>query len=412
MALFPHFPYSNMHELNLDWIIETIEEFKETVLDNAVLSVNGQTGEVILYQDHNVDFPDVNNANWRLMRSTNGQLLGVQFDQNYMYFIKNGVLKQVYTSDNQPPYPVTSVNGTTGDVVLAIPFAAPLTDSLWMATEASSDQFAGMSRETIHGNVSAYLESSATGVEAYISFISTDEQTHYTRRLLTLDDIPSSSGVVSLNGQTGVVTIYGDSMPIESGSAVTIKSYIDTSVSNIMTALNTTNTAVVGNTNKINSLSGCVAFTENTDNATYNIPAGAFVNWKGNAYTANQAISLGDGLSLTNLDAVPAGGITNALNSKFNNYTPVKKIIKDSSTTHTFTVPSSSYHLVIAAALGQRMYCGIINTQSSGTVTIIDMGKGSVVTASSSGNNNLTITFSSAANMVLFDYVLIGGEIT
>ena len=47
MAMFENFPYTNLHELNLDWIIQRIKEME----DRSVLSVNGETGNVILYQD-------------------------------------------------------------------------------------------------------------------------------------------------------------------------------------------------------------------------------------------------------------------------------------------------------------------------------------------------------------------------
>lgn len=44
MGLFDNFPYSNRHELNLDWILAEIQKLKE----KFVFSVNGKTGEVVL----------------------------------------------------------------------------------------------------------------------------------------------------------------------------------------------------------------------------------------------------------------------------------------------------------------------------------------------------------------------------
>ena len=41
MALFPQFPYSNLHELNLDWLIEKISQLLE---NGTVISVNGMSG--------------------------------------------------------------------------------------------------------------------------------------------------------------------------------------------------------------------------------------------------------------------------------------------------------------------------------------------------------------------------------
>ena len=42
--MIPKFPYTNLHELNLDWIIEQLIKIEQ----GAVLSVNGQTGEVVI----------------------------------------------------------------------------------------------------------------------------------------------------------------------------------------------------------------------------------------------------------------------------------------------------------------------------------------------------------------------------
>ena len=39
MAMFENFPYTNLHELNIDWIIKELERVKQ----GTVLSVNGQT---------------------------------------------------------------------------------------------------------------------------------------------------------------------------------------------------------------------------------------------------------------------------------------------------------------------------------------------------------------------------------
>ena len=37
MALFENFPYTNLHELNLDWLIDMLN----MITQNQVLSVNG-----------------------------------------------------------------------------------------------------------------------------------------------------------------------------------------------------------------------------------------------------------------------------------------------------------------------------------------------------------------------------------
>lgn len=359
MGLFQQFPYTNLHELNLDWLIREIKNMES----HAVLSVNGETGNVVLYKSENVVFPEVESSTWRMVRVADGHTAGVMFQNGLMYVMFDNTAERVYTVDhpptypvtsvngqtgaitlyqdagvrfpdvsdgymnvrreidkdgtpavvgvqvdktkaqrmngtnrydiydsqNQPPYPVTSVNGQTGAVILAIPFETPLNDSIWMATEASTDHTAGIGRETIDGTVELYMDtSSGQDAKAYIHFVSADEQYSFLKQILTTDDIPSSSGVVSLNGLTGVVTLYGDTMPIESGSAITVKDEID-------------------------DLFADLAIVENGNQATRAIGFHQYVAWKGDLYRATATIAIGDTLSTsTNLEALTEGGL-NAL---------------------------------------------------------------------------------------------------
>lgn len=366
MGMFEQFPYTNFHSVNLDWIIDQIKN----TINNAVLSVNGQTGEVILYQSENVVFPDVESDQWRMVRTADGHTAGVLFNQDYMYVMYDNMADRVYTmnhppaypvtsvdgqtgdvkvfpnaatrlpdvtddytnirrqietggtqnivgielkqnkayrmkdqyryemydSDNQPPYPVTSVNGSTGAVVLAIPFTDVTVDDVMFVNAVAGHEW-GIGRETADGTATIQIVTDTTKAEAYIDFFD-EGGTTYTKKLLTADDIPSSSGVVSLNGQTGVVTIYGDTMPIESGSPDSVKDITD--------ALDTRLTTAEGTITQIKS---DIAIVEDTNNATHNITAGQYVVWKGSLYTASSNISIGDGLSGSNLTAVSNGGL-------------------------------------------------------------------------------------------------------
>lgn len=368
MGMFEQFPYVNFHELNLDWIIEQIKN----VLESAVISVNGQTGEVILYQSENVVFPDVASNQWRMVRTASGHTAGVMFNDDYMYVMYDNTADRVYTmnhppqypvtsvdgqtgavrvfpdagarlpdvtddytnirrqietngtqnivgievkqnkayrmkdtgryeiydSDNPPPYPVTSVNGQTGVVMLAIPFTDVTVDDVMFINAVAGHEW-GIGRETADGTATIQIVTNSTKAEAYIDFFD-EGGTTYTKKLLTTDDIPSASGVVSINGMNGVVTIYGDTMPIESGSADSVKDVTD-------------------------DIKADIAIVEDTDNATHNISAGQYVVWKGSLYTALSNIAIGAGLSASNLSAVSSGGLNdlgsqiNTLNSNLNN---------------------------------------------------------------------------------------------
>ena len=118
MGLFEQFPYTNFHELNLDWLIEQLKKLS----DAQVLSVNGETGDVILYQDPLVRLPDITQDTWNLFRYADGTPVGIQFKKGSpLQRVDNLGRYDIYDANNPPPYPVTAVNGQTGDVVISIP---------------------------------------------------------------------------------------------------------------------------------------------------------------------------------------------------------------------------------------------------------------------------------------------------
>ena len=353
MGLFEQFPYQNLHELNLDWLIQKIKEQGARV----VLSVNGETGDVVLYKSENIVFPEVDSNTWRMVRMADGHTAGVMFQNGLMYVMYDNAAERVYTVDHPPTYPVTSVDGQTGAVqvfpnaatrlpdvtedktnirrqirdsgtvyivgieldkdkatrmvgthrykiydegntpnlvtsvngqdgavIIAIPFEDVETDNIMFADAASSANWS-LGRETTNGIASIQLETTSSTAAAYLRFFTDDDPpVSFVKKLLTADDIPSSSGVVSLNGQTGAVTLYGDTMPVESGAARSMKEYTD-------------------------DVSSGLGYVELTNTATNNIPAGAYVVWKGILYKASSIIAIGDTLSGSNLTAVPDGGL-------------------------------------------------------------------------------------------------------
>ena len=349
--MFEQFPYANFHEINLDWIIQKLKDIEAGT--NLVLSVNGQTGDVVLYENPTTQLPDVstgewtfyrltgvdgirrgigfdNNAKllhlegenaypvydtanpppypvtsvngetgavvlytanytplpavsetfWSVTRSVDGQSEGVQFIKGHpMQRISDINRYDIYDSGNPPPYPVTSVNGQTGAVTITVPvtsvngqtgavtinipvtsingktgavvtpFTDPTDEILDLDTSSTGDHW-GFSREinsnsqvlTERGSATLYIEKSANStVKAYISFLSEDETVSQTYQLLTTNDIPSGSGVLSINGLTGVVTFYGDSIPIASTDSTSVKTYVDNNVSTLQVLVVTIN---------------------------------------------------------------------------------------------------------------------------------------------------------------------------
>lgn len=139
MSLFENFPYTNLHELNLDWLIQEMKELEQKVQDGPVISVNGQTGEVILYRQPNVQLPDITDptvTTWEIFRYLNGHIYGIQFDSNNnVYALKDYARTKLLTWNDIPPEAgVISVNGLYGVVHLSgtdIPYMGGETETLF-----------------------------------------------------------------------------------------------------------------------------------------------------------------------------------------------------------------------------------------------------------------------------------------
>lgn len=392
--MFENFPYTNFHDLNLDWIIQKVKEAysPDNPPDNMVLSVNGETGDVVLYESENVVFPDVTSDQWRMVRSADGHTTGVLFNQDYMYVMYDSTADRVYTmnhpqiifpdaanrlpdvtedytnirrqirtdgtdnivgielkqnkayrmkdvnryeiydSGNPPPYPVTSVNGSTGAVVLAIPFTDVTVDDVMFVQAVTGHEW-GIGRETADGTATIQIVTDTTKAEAYIDFFDEGGQVSYTKKLLTTDDIPSSSGVVSINGSTGVVTLYGTDIAISNSDSTTVSQAIsninaktgaDIPVSGsdstkIDSALSSLASAVNSNAASIDGIEDAIAIVAN-NNTHGAISSGQFVYVKNHGtlteglYKASTNIAANAALSSSNLVADSDGGL-NALTS-------------------------------------------------------------------------------------------------
>lgn len=341
MGLFEQFPYQNFHELNLDWLINEIKNLEATGL---VLSVNGMTGDVTLYEENIVRLPDVANSSWNIFRKNDGQDNGIEFTKNQpMTRIQGSSRFAVYDAGNPPPYPVTSVNGATGDVTLypnnvtQLPSVANTSWNIYRITDGQENgiewtknqpmtRIQGTSRFTVYdtgnpppnfadtsapdlqlpvdttgtswsinrnigsGNLGLLLGINGGQEEAYIQY--DDGVTPSLVRLLTPADIPSSSGVVSFNGQTGVVTATGADLDINSNDNTSIDDVIE-QIKNDIAIL------ITGNT------------------ASQNVTAGQFVLVKESTiagvtdglYTADNSVAAGGTFTSADLTAVVIGGL-------------------------------------------------------------------------------------------------------
>ena len=192
MAMFENFPYTNLHEMNLDWLVKQLNQMTEA----QVLSVNGMTGVVTLYENAAVQFPAVAQDSWQILRLADGTTRGIYFANDDTAFILHGnTMSEIYSQNNQPPYPVTRVNGLYGDIELYTEQYVRLPD----LTDAQ------MTNWTFFRQLN--------GVSRGIQF--DDDGTAYiiaggNRYVLYSANNPPAYPVDSVNGQTGSVVLFTD----------------------------------------------------------------------------------------------------------------------------------------------------------------------------------------------------------
>lgn len=226
MSLFEQFPYTNYHDLNLDWIIQKVKEAysPDNPPDFAVLSVNGETGAVVLYKEAVVQLPAVDETTWNIFRKSDGVEQGIQFIKNQPMQRISGVNRyNVYDQGNPPPYPVASVDGQTGAVTT---WANSGSANLDIPQEAEGDVWA-LRRETPSGYLGIQFELTNDDDPTGFFILKPEGQSLQKIKILTEDDIPSSAGVVSINGEAGVVVLYASDIKMDSDDNTTIKAAIE-----------------------------------------------------------------------------------------------------------------------------------------------------------------------------------------
>ena len=293
-----------------------------------VTSVNGQTGTVVLYPDNTVRLPDISDATldyWNIFRwmgAGNGYY-GLQFNTDgTIELITPGARTQIYTATNQPPYPVTSVNGQTGTVSLNIPpdFVVDVDEDMMEVSQDASAYTWGLVRTTDNGSIGISFDNQ-NGNKAYLTYWDSVNEKYVTTQLLSLADIPSTTGVVSVNGMTGVVNVYATNTEMSSLDSTPVST-------------------VLGNLGDFSDLlAQSLAIIVNGDSASVAIPAGALIlvinstiaNINDGLYEAVNAISANT--SLSSPDLTDANTNNGGFNTLLNKIPVIKTYTIESGTT-------------------------------------------------------------------------------
>lgn len=121
------YPWTNLHELNLDWILSQIRQLTKQIAkftgltasahsvpygSDPTVDVTGGTGN----DPYNLDFgiPEPASSTVNTVNGQSGDVVLTASDIG----LGNVDNVQQYSATNPPPYPVTSVNGMTGDVIV------------------------------------------------------------------------------------------------------------------------------------------------------------------------------------------------------------------------------------------------------------------------------------------------------
>ena len=124
------YPWTNLHELNLDWILSQIRQLTKQIAkftgltasahsvpygSDPTVDVTGGTGN----DPYNLDFgiPEPASSAVTTVNGQSGDVVITASDVG----LGNVDNVQQYSATNPPPYPVTSVNGQTGAVTVTAP---------------------------------------------------------------------------------------------------------------------------------------------------------------------------------------------------------------------------------------------------------------------------------------------------
>lgn len=212
------YPWTNLHELNLDWILSQIRQLTKQIAkftgltasahsvpygSDPTVDVTGGTGN----DPYNLDFGIPESAS-SAVNTVNGQSGDVVLTASDIG-LGNVDNVQQYSATNPPPYPVTSVNGQTGAVTVTAPVTSVngmTGDVIVSGGGGSGDVLSVNGQNGVVvldktdiglGNVDNVQQYSATNPPPY-PVTSVNGQT---------GDVTISGAVDSVNGQTGVVVL-------------------------------------------------------------------------------------------------------------------------------------------------------------------------------------------------------------
>ena len=244
MALFENFPYTNLHELNLDWLIQEMKELEQKVQDGPVVSVNGLTGVVTLYRESNIQFPDITDSTvtkWEMFRYLNGSIYGIQFDNNgNVYALRDFARTKLLTWDDIPPEAgVISINDLYGVVHLSgtdIPYMGGETETVYDKLSDLDDDITSAQADI--NELSVTLTTVDNAIKRGIAYLESTDT--------AVNNITAGKYVFWKNGayiSTSAISV-GDPLSSTNLSAVATGGFINALQNELQTQINTLNSNI------------------------------------------------------------------------------------------------------------------------------------------------------------------------
>lgn len=210
------------YDAQADSILELVLKIREYLKTNPIVSTD-TVGEIIQdYLDSHPQTGQVSSVNGK----TGAVVIGIDDIEDL-----SGILDACYSSENQPPYPVRSVNGQTGDVIVSGGGAVDSVNGKTGAVIIGIDDLAGLAAALADKysatNPPPYPVTSVNGLTG---------------------DIEINTGVLSINGKRGNILLLaiGDIQGLQSAldakySASNVPPYPVTSVNGQTGAVTLTN---------------------------------------------------------------------------------------------------------------------------------------------------------------------------
>lgn len=307
------YPWTNLHELNLDWILSQIRQLTKQIAKftgltasahsvpygtDPTVDITGGTGN----DPYNLDFGIPESAS-SAVNTVNGQSGDVVLTASDIG-LGNVDNVQQYSATNPPPYPVTSVNGQTGAVTVTAPVTSVngmTGDVIVSGGGGSGDVLSVNGKNGVVvldktdiglGNVDNVQQYSATNPPPY-PVTSVNGQT---------GAVTISSAVDSVNGQTGTVVLGSKTTaPISAtSSAITVNEAYMVQIGNLVSY---TFEFVTSQNINYAFLTGFAIPELGT--IVGNAPIGNFLSTTGISYNAK--LSFTGSLSLSDVSILPAG---------------------------------------------------------------------------------------------------------